>query len=258
MPELEDRLRAAVGRQSEAYEPAADLPERIAARVRHHRRRRQVLAGGLVSAAAAALTIGALVAVDRGDDDSIRMTDDDQGDVTTVPSTTSTSTSTSTVPSGPGQGLDERASPTRQGIGPITAGMTLREAEEVAGITLTPTPVGGGSCLEAPLGAADDGVVLVVEAASAGPDVMMNGVVRAVVGSVLPSVEGAMVGQSRAEVLASLGQPTRVEPGPPDLGGEILVFEEGGFAYGVFVLDDLVLGLQSGDPAWVTNPDGCP
>jgi hypothetical protein len=36
------------------------------------------------------------------------------------------------------------------------------------------------------------------------------------------------------------------------------VFEAGGYAYGAFVMNDLVTGLQSGDPAWVNASDGCP
>ena len=34
------------------------------------------------------------------------------------------------------------------------------------------------------------------------------------------------------------------------------MFEAGGYAYGALVLDDMVLGLHSGDPGWV-DPDGC-
>ena len=40
-------------------------------------------------------------------------------------------------------------------------------------------------------------------------------------------------------------------------GAEVLLFEVGGFAYGAFVAADTVIGLQSGDPAWVDDPDGC-
>jgi hypothetical protein len=86
----------------------------------------------------------------------------------------------------------------------------------------------------------------------------MDGIVRATAGAVIPSDDGPMVGQTRAELLAGVGAPTRTEPGPSDLGGELLVFEAGGYAYGALVIDDLVLGVQTGDPAWVTDIDGCP
>jgi hypothetical protein len=268
---LEDRLRAAVGRKSDDFEPSADLADRIDARVRRHRRRRHLVQGGLVSAAAVAVAVVALVGLDRNDDGPVRT---DDSDLSTRPPSTSTSsptsgTSPSTTPStsttsstttpttttvvpAPGSGLDILTNLTRRGIGPIVAGMTVREAQGV-GVTLTPAPVGDGSCLEAPLDLG--GTVLVIEAAGADP---MDGIIRATAGGVIPSEDGPMVGQTRAELLAGVGPPTRTEPGPPDLGGEVLVFEEGGYAYGALVFDDLVVGLQTGDPAWVTDPDGCP
>ncbi len=41
-------------------------------------------------------------------------------------------------------------------------------------------------------------------------------------------------------------------------GTELLVFESGGYAYGALLTGDFVLGIQSGDPAWLGNADGCP
>jgi hypothetical protein len=272
MTDLEDRLRAAVGRRSDVFEPSTDLADRIDERVRRRQRHYHVVQGGLMAAAAAAVAVVAVVALDRNDGESIRTTDDDSDLSTRPPATsttsppvtpptstspptpTSTPTGSTTAGPGPGPGIDA-ATQTRRGIGPITAGMTVRQAQNAAGITLTPAPVGDGSCFEAPFATADVGIVLVIEAAGADP---MDGLVRAVAGSVMPSAEGAMVGQTRTELLASLGQPTRTEPGPSDVGGEVLVFEQDGYAYGAFVLDDLVLGLQSGDPAWIADPDGCP
>ena len=40
-------------------------------------------------------------------------------------------------------------------------------------------------------------------------------------------------------------------------GADLLVFEAGGYAYGALVLDDMVLGLHSGDPGWVDDADDC-
>jgi hypothetical protein len=62
-------------------------------------------------------------------------------------------------------------------------------------------------------------------------------------------------------VLAALGQPTDTRDAASSTfgpGAEVLVFESGGYAYGALVVDDLVLGLPSGDPAWVGEPEGCP
>lgn len=272
LPDLEERLRAAVGRRSDAFEPSAELPARIEARVRRQRRRRRLVQGGLVSAAAAVLAVVAFVGLD-GDDAPIR-TDDDVSTrppatstpsptsrpSSTAPSSTSTTASTTTPTTttafdpGPGPGgLDVLTNLHRRGIGPIVAGMTVREAQAASGVALAPVPVGDGSCLEASLDLG--GTVLVIEAVGGDP---MDGIVRATAGGVIPSDDGPMVGQTRAELLAGVGPPTRTEAGPPDLGGELLVFEEGGYAYGALVVDDLLLGLQTGDPAWVTDIDGCP
>jgi hypothetical protein len=146
----------------------------------------------------------------------------------------------------------------RHGIGPIAAGMTVREAQDAAGIALTPTGGGNGTCIEVGLEGFDELTVLVVEPAASGDP--MDGVVRAVAGSVLPTVEGAGVGQLRADLLAALGDPTRTEPAPYPWGsdGQLLVFEADGYAYGALVADDLVLGLQSGHAGWVGEPEGCP
>lgn len=272
MADLEERLRATIARRSEGFVASPDLPERIEARVRQRRRQRQLMRGGLAAAAvAAAVAVVVLVGSIGDDEGSIRMTDQDQEDVTTVPesasttttteggeasstsTTSATSSTTAALPQGPTTpGIDPLASLTRQGIGPITAGMTLRQAQEAAGATITPSP-GGGSCIEASVEGLE-GIVLVVEPAGDA----MEGVVRAVTGSVLPTDEGAIVGQSRDELLAALGQPTRTEADPSGLGGEVLVFEAGGYAYGALVIDGMVLGLQSGDPAWVRYSDGCP
>jgi hypothetical protein len=266
MADLEERLRATIARRSEGFLASPDLPDRIDARVRRRRRQRRLVRGGLAAAAvAAAATVVVLVGPIGDDEGSIRTTDPD-GPGINVPDQSSTTTSeggptsstsgASTTGGAPQQpaatGIDPLTSLSRQGFGPITAGMTLRQAQEAAGVTITPSP-GSGSCIEAGIEGVE-GIVLLVEPTGGE----MDGVVRAVTGSVLPTEEGAIVGQSRDELLAALGQPTRTEPDRSGLGGEILVFEAGGHAYGALVLDGLVLGLQSGDPAWVSSPDGCP
>lgn len=165
-----------------------------------------------------------------------------------------------TAPSGPsgptGDPIGLLTEMTRSGIGPIRAGMTVAQAAAATGQTITPSGgAGAGGCFEATIEGVD-GITLAVE--SQGADTSA-GIVRAVSGSVLPTVDGAQVGQSRAELLAALGQPTATRPAPSpwDAGDQVLVFEQGGVAYGALVVDDMVLNVASGDPAWVTT-DGCP
>lgn len=286
MSELEERLRAAVGRRSEGFEPSADLPDRIDARVRHHRRRRQLTIGVLASAAAVVVTAGLVVLVGGGPSGGEKIevitgpyrtsttstpatteaTDDDEASTDTSTSTTTSTPTTTTTDDPAGSddipvipGLDDLLL-TRRGIGPITAGMTVREAQVATGITITPSPDGGGGagCAEMQVEGPVARAGLLVEPVGADP---LDGIVRAVFGSVMEAEDGAMVGQTRAEMISAMGQPTRIDDGSATIwgpGAEILYYESGGFAYGVLVADDLVLGVQSGDPAWVGNPDGCP
>jgi hypothetical protein len=272
MSDLEQRLRDAVVRRSWGFEPAPDLPDRIVSRVGHRARVRRLAATTAAAAAAAVVVIVSLVATRGHDEGSMWATT--PGEEAPAPTgrdretATSTSSTTSVTdvpgtrlpadPVSPVPGLDILTGLSRQGLGPITAGMTLRSAQEVAGVAITPEPGGTArGCAEARI-EGFEGIVLVVEPPGAEADAM-DGVVRAVSGSVLPTAEGAQVGQYRNELLAALGPPTRTEDSSVFGGGaQFLVFESGGFAYGALVVNDMVLGLQSGDPAWVSDGDGCP
>jgi hypothetical protein len=277
MSDLEERLRAAVIRRSHDFEPPPDLPDRIVARVDHRRRVRRLVTGTAVTAAAAAVVvIVSLVGTLGRGEGSMWATDGGrpatsahrQGSAPWTPDTTTTvggsgpgtSTSDPAVPQGPG--ISPLTPLSRQGIGPITAGMTLRAAQDAAQTTITPSPGGSGDgCVEARIEGLDEMIVLVVEPSADPAGDPMDGIVRAVTGSVVATDEGAMVGQSRDELVAALGQPTATGDGSSSVYGssaELLVFEAEGYAYGALVVDDLVLGLQSGDPAWVGDPDGCP
>jgi len=276
--DLEERLRETVARQSLDYDPSADLPERITARVRRRHRRTQLAAAGAV--AAAAIVVVAVVAIGGPDRGRVR-TGDSVTTVTTAPPEESSSTSTTTPtpkPEGPagtattttGNSNTTVAAPTplparpaislttplnRRGIGPITAGMTVRDAQAAAGMAITPGTSSGG-CGTGTFADVPSSPVLLIEPVGGDP---LDGIVRAVGGSFIPTAEGAQSGQPRAELLAALGQPTRVEAGPavwqPD--GELLVFESGGYAYGAVVFRDQVLDLVSGDPAWIARAADC-
>lgn len=274
LDDLQARLRAAATRRSEDYEPSPDLPERIDARIRLHRRRRQVVAGGVLSAAAAVVAVVALVGIDRDEDDRVRVVDETTTSITDTSNpndtTTSTSGATSTTSTSspddtttstlgttttPLPAINAASELTRRGLGPIVAGMTVREAQAAARTTITVgTP--NGNCATAQIAGMEDIVTVVVEPSGADP---LDGIVRAVAEWVGTSEDGVMVGQSRAELLAALGQPTGTEQGPyPFTDGELLTFEQDGFAYGVLVSNDQILGVQSGDPAWVNSTTGCP
>jgi hypothetical protein len=282
MSDFEERLRATVRERSEGFEPTPELPDRIHARVRQHRRRRQLVAGGAVSAAAAAVALVVLLGSDRSDDDSIRMIDrstttvEDPERSTSTSSTTSTTTTTSSpdttttlgtptsdpgteTPSGSSPLVDSLTPLSRRGVGPITVGMTLRQAQAAAHITFTVAPpTGSRPCAEATISGEDPSPVFIVEPVG---DDSLDGIVRAVWGGFVPTEDGAAVGQSRAELIAALGQPTRVDPLPDTVDpgdSSYLVFESGGHAYGAHVIGDLVLDLEVGDPAWLDPSEGCP
>lgn len=252
MSDLEERLRATMARRSMDYEPAADLPERIHARVRHHRLRRQVTAAvGLLSAAAALVVVVTVIGLGSQDEDSIRMVDDS---TTSTSRPTTTSTSSTSKPQGPAVEIGTPLS--RQGIGPIVAGMTLREAEAAARVPIPPPATSEGPCVVVRF----QGVQLVVEP-GADP---MDGVVRAVSGVSIPGPMGfRLILPTREELVAALGPPTRIEDRSADWGpsSELLLFEADGFAYGALFtppFDERPLTLESGDPAWFGHGDCLP
>jgi hypothetical protein len=283
MRDLEDRLRAEVVRRSQDYEPSAELPVRIDSRVRQRYRRRQLAAGTLaVGVAAAFVLVVAVVASDRADEGSIRMGGQDNPMITAPPTTaetTSTSMETTTTtggsPSGTtgttgnppevsedplGAAIDIITPLSRAGIGPITVGMTLRAAQEAGGLTITPSEAtgSGDTCTTAQLG--DLGITLVVQLSGQAGEDVMNGIVRAVESVAAETEEGFRADGTRSDLVALYGQPTRIDDlsGTYGPGWEFLVFEAGGHAYGMTVTDELVLGRESGDPAWLSHTDGCP
>jgi hypothetical protein len=256
MSDLERRLRDVVAERSHGFEPSPDLPGRIVARVEGRRRTRRLVAGAAVAAAAAALvTVVSMSGGFASREGSQWSTDGRPPASTTASSTTLPTTLPTTVP----EAIGPMTPLSRSGIGPITAGMTLRAAQDAAGTSITPLGPSSNGCIDAQLGGDELAVVLMVEPPADPEADPLDGVVRAVSGSMVPSEDGAMVGQRRAELIASLGPPTSTIDMSSVYGpeSEVLVFEAGGFAYGALVSADTVIGLQSGDPAWVDDPDGC-
>jgi RNA polymerase sigma factor (sigma-70 family) len=232
----------------------------------------------VLAAAAVAVTVAVVVIVARDTDgDDVRMTDPPPHRTTTTEGkekdATTTSSSSTTLPSstttfppfpdlgfdpteGPdgetglgGSGIDLLTQQTPRGFGPIEAGMSVEEANAAGGVTISVGPASGG-CAEGTLPGAGSGTALVIDPSGPG-----GGTIRSAWGSVAPTAEGVQIGQNRDELIATLGQPTRTEQ--TELG-QLLIFERDGGGYGVEVIDDMVLGLASGDPDWYFGAEGCP
>jgi hypothetical protein len=280
--DLQDRLRAEVTRRAQEFSPSADLPDRIGARVRQRRRQRRLLAGVLSTTVVAIVAVGVIL-TRPSNEDSLRVDDDRQAPTasTTLDTTTSTEdTSKSTEapstttgpatsattnppatttpppasPSSPSIGADTPLS--RSGIGPIRAGMTLREAEAAAGVTITPdTSLGpGGTCITAQINGLDLWFVAALSG-EAGEN-PMTGVIGSVQGG-RRTLEGVALGDPIADLDATYGSPTRILDYPYLPNGQVFVYESGGFAYSVTTNGATVTELESGDPDWVANLEGC-
>ena len=292
MPEVEDLLREAVRHQSDAYVPSAHLPERIADRVAARERRHRAVVG--LAAAAACLLVGVGVAaalvVPSGDDDGEVRTGPADSTVATTspptapptsgppstapptseeaiaptttgpdvtrPSTSTTDTPTTTAEPTEGPAAVTSSSPlTREGVGPIVAGMTVAEAEAASGNSIrVDAPIDAGSTCRT--GAIDGTDLLLMMTAPAGtPDGQV--VIESVMGGVATE-EGVALGDTPADLRAAYGEPTEVRPYFSGDGGEVHFFEAGGFAYSATVdPGGAIVELESGLPASVGNVEGC-
>jgi hypothetical protein len=277
--DLEARLRSEVTRRAEEFTPSGDLGDRIEARVLQRRRQRRLVAGALSSGAVAVVALGVILAL-PSDEDSMRVGDDRQAPTTAAsttltttasteaPSTTAEPPATSTTTSPPATTTTSQPAPaadpsiaadtplSRSGIGPIRAGMTLREAQAAAGVTITPgTSMGPGStCTTAQIEGLD--LWFVVELAGEPGENPMDGVIRSVQGA-RRTVEGVAIGDPIADLEGIYGSPTRTLDYPYLPNGEVFVYESGGFAYSVTTDGATVTELESGDPDWVANLEGC-
>jgi hypothetical protein len=282
--DLQDRLRAEVTRRAQEFTPSAVLPDRIGARVRQRRRQRRLLAGVLSTTVVAVVAVGVIL-TRPSNEDSLRVDDDRQAPTTasttldTTASTEDTSTSTeatstttgppasSATTNPPATTTPPPASPSnpsiradtplsRSGIGPIRAGMTLGEAEAAAGVTITPDiSLGPGStCITAQINGLDLWFVAALSG-EAGED-PMTGVIGSVQGG-RRTLEGVALGDPIADLDATYGAPTRTLDYPYLPNGQVFVYESGGFAYSVTTDGATVTELESGDPDWVANLEGC-
>jgi hypothetical protein len=134
--------------------------------------------------------------------------------------------------------------------------MTLRQAEAAAAITITPDmSIGPGStCITARIEGLD--LWFMVEVSGQPGEDLMDGVIGSVQGG-RRTAEGVAVGDSIAKVDEVYGSPTRTLEYPYLPSGQVFVYESGGFAYSVTTDGATVTELESGDPAWVANLEGC-
>jgi hypothetical protein len=281
--DLESQLRTEVIRRSQEFSPSADLGDRIGVRVRRRQRQRRLVVGVGAVAVMAVVALGVILAR-PADEGSIRIGPDDETPSTTVPSTLSTTATTqatsttagppattattsqpatgSTAPPAPSPGaspepsIDANTPLSRSGIGPIRAGMTLRQAEAAAGVSITPdTSMGPGStCITASIDGLDLWFVVALSGQS-GED-PMDGVIGSVQGG-RRTAEGVAVGDPTAKVNAIYGFPTRTLDYPYLPNGQVFVYESGGYAYSVTTDGASVVELESGSPASVANLEGC-
>lgn len=225
--------------------------------------------GAVAALTAAAALLAVSLAACGGDDDAAAGGDGDRRPTTTeaappeaepadggAPSTLASTPSTTAPAASPGVGPDTPLS--RSGIGPIRAGMTLRQAEEAAGVTITPgEPIGPGStCLEAQIEGAD--IWLQLRTSGAPGEDVGDGIVTVVSGEDARSTEeGVAVGDPVAEVTEAYGTATRTADHPYVSGGQILVYTSGEHSYGIFTDGSTVVSLQSGAADGVPSLEGC-
>lgn len=281
---LTERLRATVERQTGALPAAPDLPGRIHTRVRRRRRQRLALGTSVVAVALLAVLAGALVLVPGGDSNQVQTadggpddrprrsttTDDTEPPDTTVPGepTTAPGEPTTTEPAGDlpvpssttlieppdGEVLVTADTPlSYYGIGPIRAGMTVYEAEEASGVTinLSASIADEGGCNAGTIG--ETGVWVLVEVT--GTD-QKAGVVR-IVQEATATEEGLSLGDPVERIDEIYGAPVESLDNPHAAGGQLLVYESGGYSYGFETDGTTVTNLQSGDATWVPLSEGC-
>lgn len=287
MSDLEDRLREDLQREADDFDPSPDLADRVAARIERRTQRKRVLA-----AAAAVLvvvaTAGGVMALRREPDeggihmqgegrDSTTTTEPEPEETTTT--TAATSTSSTTVPQQripdvaltPSTTTTTAATPTfdpttplsPSGIGPVRAGMTIREAEEVlGGFTLGVNMdnwVGyGRSCGTFYLRESEATPLFVARTPGLVPsDDPKTAVIDAVQSG--RTAEGITYDSTVDDVRATYGEPSRIEPDrfDDDPTAQILIYERDGYSYGFRVRGRDVVDIASGHVTGLAEFEPC-
>lgn len=180
---------------------------------------------------------------------------------TTAAPATTTTPSTTVAPTPPPAGDVTGATPLSIfGIGPIRAGMTLREAD-ATGVGVSAVGFGDfeGFCYGGAIEGQDDVGMLVLAPGDEPPADPLDGVIGRVssyIGS-RPNTEGIHVGSPEPDVRAAYGTALEETPHVYVPGGHYLRYTNGGFAY-VFETDgSVVTAIHAGDPDVVGYVEGC-
>jgi hypothetical protein len=271
MLDLEQRLRAEIVREAQAFEPSLDLAERVGRRVRRRVRRNRILAAAAATVVVAAVGAGGLVATgDERGGGRTEIGDQPTGGATTTapaPTTTPPETAPTTLPASVGEpavpAIDADTPLSRTGIGPIRAGMTIREAEAAADLHLAidqgAWEAFGRTCGVFTIEGMDH--FFVARTPGLVPSDDVEGAVIDVVGGTIESaartVDGIGPGSTVAEVTAAYGQPTGSDPMWGIPGDEILLFESGGYSYGFRVEQGVVAEVRSGHVVGLGDFEPC-
>jgi hypothetical protein len=291
MRDLEDRLRDELGRKAQEFDPSPDLSERVAARIDRRSRQHRFLAVAATILVVGAVLGGALSLL-PGPDSGGRVDMSDPARQTTPTTEREPEPTTSTAPEQTTTTLPQRTSPEVSltpstsstttttaptpaigpdtplswwGVGPIRAGMTIREAEEAAGVAITvhqgTWDFTGGRCATYWIeGDEDMSPSFVAWTPNYEPsDDPKDAVVRATAGGGMVTEEGVRVGSTIEDVHAVYGQPTSTAPDSPGspADAQILIYEQDGYSYGFQVWSGQVQDIRSGHITGLAEFDPC-
>ena len=221
----------------------------------------------LVLAGAGALVAVAVNAANEADRRTLSASAVDRSTSTTAAGTTPTSlgvaatTSTTAASSGPsgagGGGLDLGRGLSLTGIGPVTVGMTVAEAEEAAGVRFGPPP--------GPPAPPPDAACTYVVAPADDPVVQLmvvDGVVSRIdvtEGSPVETLSGIGIGATARQVRDTYGYRIVEEPHPYDEDGAQLryVADQPTHSLVFETHDDVVTAFRSGFTEQVGYQEGC-
>jgi hypothetical protein len=158
-------------------------------------------------------------------------------------------------PSGPAIGPDTPLS--RHGIGPITAGMTLREAEQVAEVTINVHD--DGTCTHAWITWAGVGLNFLAEDMGGPSADPMDSVIRSMYTTNGRTEEGVALRDPVSKLDEVYGPPTHTYPEWTGPGSELRIYASGGYGYAAVVDNVSITWLESGDANWtgIGGPNRC-